>query len=95
MTTEVKSVDATNNDSLSTGAAVSIFVAITLLITLPVGVVIGLGLAWCVWRCGDGPTSECPQQKNQQQLQGAIYEKPQESAIPLRGNQAYDHAVNI
>ena len=53
------------------------------------GVVIGLGVAWWVWRRGQGPTSEGPQQKTEQQLQGAIYEKSPETAIPLSDNEAY------
>ena len=50
------------------------------------GVVIGLGVAWWV------ATNENPQQKREQQLQGAIYKKPEESvetAVPLSDNVAY------
>ena len=37
-----------------------------------------------------GPISEAQQQKKEQ-LEGAIYEEPLETAIPLRDNQAYGH----
>ena len=78
--------DTGSATSLSAGATAGI----TLVVSLPVGVVIGLGVAWCVWRYGQGSTSESPQQ-NIEQLQGAIYEEPQEIAIPLGDNQAYGH----
>ena len=72
------------------GISVGISVAITLLLAIPVGVVIGLGVARCVWRCGKDPTSE-EYQQTMEQLQGAIYEEPPETDIPLRQNQAYGH----
>ena len=75
----------------SAGAAAGITFTITLLVALPVGVVIGLGMSWCIWRRGQGPTSEIPQQKTEQQLQGAIYEEPVETVIPLSDNLAYGH----
>ena len=37
-----------------------------------------------------GPISE-GQQQQKEQLEGAIYEEPLETAIPLRDNQAYGH----
>ena len=77
--------------SFSAGGAAGITFTITLLVALPVGVVIGLGVAWWVWRCGQVPTSEGPQQKTEQQLQGAIYEEPVETVIPLSDNLAYGH----
>ena len=77
-------------NGLSAGATAGIAVAVTLLLVLPVGVVIGLGVACYGMRHGRGPTSEGGQQKSQQ-LQGAIYEEPPETAIPLRDNQAYGH----
>ena len=77
-------------EALSAGAVAGIAVTATLLLALPVGVVIGLGVAWCGMRRGRGPTSEGGQQKSQQ-LQEAIYEEPLETAIPLRDNQAYGH----
>ena len=55
------------------------------------GVVIGLGVSWWVRRHGQGPTSEGSQQKTEQQLQGAIYEEPVETVIPLSDNLAYGH----
>ena len=77
-------------ECLSAGATVGIAVTATLLLALPVGAVIGLGVACYGMRRGRGPTSEGGQQKCQQ-LQGAIYEEPPETAIPLRDNQAYGH----
>ena len=50
----------------SAAAAAGITFTITLLVALPVGVVIGLDVAWWVWRHGQGPTSEGPQQKTEQ-----------------------------
>ena len=77
--------DLSTDDGLSAGAAAGITFTITLLVAVPVGVVIGLGVAWWVWRHGQGPTSE----KMEQQGQGADYVKPPETAIPLSDNQAY------
>ena len=75
---------------LSAGAVASIAVTVTLLLALPVGVVIGLGVAWYGKRRGQGPSSEGEQHKSQQ-VQEAIYEEPPETAIPLSDNQAYGH----
>ena len=74
---------------LSAGAVAGI-AAVTLLLALPVGVVIGLGVAWNVMRRVRDPTSEGHQQKSQQ-VQEAIYEEPPETTIPLSNNQAYGH----
>ena len=73
---------------LSAGAVAGIAVTVTLLLALPVGVVIGLGVAWNVTRCGSN--SEGDQHKSQQ-VQEAIYEEPPETTIPLSDNQAYGH----
>ena len=75
---------------LSAGAVAGIVATVTLLLALPVGVVIGLGVAWYVMRRGRGPTSEGHQQK-MEQVQEAIYEEPPETTIPLSDNQAYGH----
>ena len=83
--------DECESADFSAGAAAGIAVTITLLVALPVGVVIGLGVAWWIWRRGQSPTSEGPQQKMEQQLQGADYEEPLETVIPLRDNLAYGH----
>ena len=85
---------------LSAGAVAGIAVTVTLLLALPVGVVIGLGVAWNVTR--HGTSSEGDQQKSpsihseghqqkMEQVQEAIYEEPPETAIPLSDNQAYGH----
>ena len=76
-------------EDLSAGAVAGIAVIVTLLLALPVGVVIGVGVTWYGKRCGRGPTSECDQHKSQQVPQEAIYEEPPETAIPLSDNQAY------
>ena len=47
------------------------------------GVVISLGVAWWVWRRGQGPTNES------QKMQASIYEEPLETAIHLQENEAY------
>ena len=81
-------LDVQESADFSVGAVAGIAgiaVAITVLVALPVGVVIGLGVAWSVWRRGHGPTSEGPQRKMEQQLQEADYE----TVIHLRDNQAY------
>ena len=75
---------------LSAGAVAGIAVTATLLLALPVGVVIGLGVAWYGMRCVRNPTSKSHQQK-MEQVQEAIYEEPPETAIPLSDNQAYGH----
>ena len=78
--------DECESADFSAGAVAGIAVAITLLVALPVGVVIGLGVAWWFRRRGQGPG---PHQKMEQQLQGADYDEPLETDIPLRDNKAY------
>ena len=75
---------------LSAGAVAGIAVTVTLLLALPVGVVIGVRVAWYGKKHGQGPSihSEGDQHKSQQ-VQEAIYEEPPDSAIPLSDNQAY------
>ena len=64
--------------------------ALTLLLSLPVGVVIGFSGAWYIWRRGRGPSG---QDTETEQLQGDIYEvpdpEPVKTAISLTDNQAY------
>ena len=76
-----------NSSSLLVITVAGTAVATTLVVSLPVGVVIGLGVAWCIVRHGKSPTSD----SHPQQLQGAIHDKPLEPAIPLKDNQAYRH----
>ena len=77
------------SDGISAGAIAGLAVALTLLVALPVGVVLGCCGAWCIWRCGRGPSG----QGTGQRVQGAIYEVPSpgpvDTAIPLTDNQAY------
>ena len=88
-------MDGGEEDGLSAAATAGIAVAVTAIVSLPVGVVIGLCVAWCMMRRGRGATSGGTRQK-MEQLQGAIYEEPGpvDTAIPLSDNQAYGH-VNM
>ena len=81
-----------DSKGLAAGATVGIAVTVTFLLTLPVGVVIGLGVAWYGMRRDQSHNSKGSQQKSQQ-LQEAIYEEPPATAIPLRDNQAYGHGL--
>ena len=91
---DLLSLDTGEEDGLSAAATVGIAVAVTAMVSLPVGVVIGLCVAWCMMRRGRGATSGGTQQK--MELQGAIYNEPGpvDTAIPLSDNQAYGH-VNM
>ena len=66
-------------------------VAITALLSLPVGVAIGLCLPRCITRTSAG------REKKAGQLGGAINEEPSpvETAIPITDNQAYDPVIPI
>ena len=86
--------DDDNSVSLSTGGAVAIAIVLILLVSLPVGVIIGVCVTWCICKsCGN-------QEKEQQLKEGTnvvIYEEPDvkiETDIPLSDNQAYGH-VNM
>ena len=75
-------------DSLSTGAVVAISTIATVLVSLPVGVLIG--------SCGTLLARRGRERKNKGELQGGvIYEEPvvhsaaNTAAIPLSENQAY------
>ena len=74
-------------DSLSTGAAVAISTIATVLVSLPVGVLIG--------SCGTLLARRGRERKNKGDLGGVIYEEPviqsaaNTVAIPLYENQAY------
>ena len=65
-------VYTSEGEVLSAGAVAGIAVTVTLLLALPVGVVICLGVAWYGKRRAQGPTSEGDQHKSQQ-VQEAIY----------------------
>ena len=87
--------DGGDDSQLSTSAVAGITFSITLLVSFPVGVAVGMCLLWCIWRrCSDGSGGEREKEKQQNQLQGAnaaIYEEPAsvETAIPLSDNLAY------
>ncbi|CAI8025153.1 hypothetical protein GBAR_LOCUS14558 [Geodia barretti] len=77
-------------ESISTGVAVAISTIITLLVSLPVGVVIGsCGTLFAIRRGGERGERK---KKKREELVAAIYEEPVhsvETAIPLSENQAY------
>ena len=86
--------DDDNSVSLSTGVIVAITLVLTLLVSLPVGVIIGCYGMWCIMKSHK-------QQEKVQQLQGGtnvvIYEELDvkiDTDIPLSDNQAYGH-VNM
>ena len=72
--------DKCETGDFSAGAVAGITFTITLLVVLPVGVVIGLGVAWWV------ATNENPQQKTEQQKKP---EEPVETVVPLSDNLAH------
>ena len=76
--------------SVSTGVAAGIAGVITLLVTLPVGVILGCCSMWYMRRHGQGSTTEHLQQKTKQ-LKEDIYDEPLQIAIPVNANQAYGH----
>ena len=84
------SLTVAGDASISAGAAAGIAGVITLLVTLPVGVVLGYCGMWCRKRQGQGSTNESVQQR-MEQLKEDIYDLPLETAIPVSDNQAYAH----
>ena len=76
---------------LSTGAVVGITLAITAIVLLPVGLVLGCcGMWWYMMRRGATSGQKVAQ------LQAAIYEEPatpevEPATMPLTDNQAYGH----
>ena len=79
---------------LRIGAVTGITAGLTLLVSLPVGVVLGCGGRWWwVWSANDGrrcPGTSCCRRKKPR-VQGAIYEDPDlvGTAIALSPNDAY------
>ena len=90
-----ESGESGESGGISAGAAAGVAIFITVLMSLPVGVLIGCWGAWCVRRRGKRRGPRSTQQEQPQQLQGAIYEEPGpglvDTAIPLTDNQAYGH----
>ncbi|CAI8025147.1 Titin [Geodia barretti] len=78
-----------SSGTLSTGGAVAITFTITLLVSLPVGVVIGLLLPQAVRRCVGGVRRM--KRREGEEDEGDIYEEPDKMAtvIPLSQNEAY------
>ena len=72
---------------ISIGAALGFTLALSVLVTLPVGVALGCcGGVWCVMRRRE----EGEGRKGEKREMGAIYEEPMvETAISLADNQAY------
>ena len=83
-------VDLIGNDGANGNcvAASVITGAVTLIVILPVGVVLGCCGMWYMMRRRQGHTLECPEQK-MEQIQEAIYDEPLETTIHLSDNQAY------
>ena len=88
-----------DSPSLSTGGAVAITLVLTLLVSLPVGVMIGCYGMWCIVKSHKYNLHQ--EKEKEQQLKGGtnvvIYEEPDvkiETDIPLSDNQAYGH-VNM
>ena len=90
--------DSNDVDDLSAGSVAGMTAAIVLLISMPVGMAIGLYVARCVWRRGSrGPPSsflrrgETGSQQKMDKYEEAIYEEPMQviSPINLNENQAY------
>ena len=81
-----------NDDGANSGciSAAVIAGAITLLLTLPVGVALGCCGMWCMMRRRHNHTLE-KSKENMEQVQETIYDEPQETAIPLSENEAYGH----
>ena len=84
---KMKDDEESESAGLSTGAAVGITLAISLLVVLPVGVALGCCGMWYMMR--RGATSG----KKVTQLQAALYEEPAAvstaASIHLTDNQAY------
>ena len=78
-----------NGPNVDCVAASVIAGAVTLIVTLPVGVVLGCCGMWYMMRHRQGHTLERPEQKIEQ-MQEAIYDEPLETTIHLSDNQAYD-----
>ena len=77
-----------NGPNVDCVAASVIAGAVTLLVTLPVGVVLGCCGMWYMMRRRQGHTLERTEQK-MEQMQEAIYDEPLETTIHLSDNQAY------
>ena len=84
---KMKDDEESENSGLSTGAAVGITLAISLLVVLPVGVALGCCGMWYMMRRGATSGQKVTQ------LQAALYEEPVSTAasIHLTDNQAYGH----
>ena len=94
MISNTPDVKEDDSRSLSTGGAVAITLVLSILVSLPVGVIIGIYLSRCI-------SKSRGVQEKEQQLKGGtnvvIYEEPDvkiETDIPLSDNQAYGH-VNM
>ena len=97
MSSVITNSDEDDSVSLSIGGAVAITLVLTLLVSLPVGVIIGCYGMWCIMKSHKYNL----QQEKEQQLKGGtnvvIYEEPDvkiDTGIPLSDNQAYGH-VNM
>ena len=89
--------DDGNSDSLSIGGAVAITLVLSILVSLPVGVMIGCYGMWCIVKSHKHNLHQEKEQQLQEGTNVVIYEEPDvkiETDIPLSDNQAYGH-VNM
>ena len=96
-TSDVEEDDSSS--SLSTGGAVAITLVLTLIVSLPVGVVIGFYGLWCIKKSHKYNLHQEKEQQHQSQGETnvVIYEEPDvkiDTDIPLSDNKAYGH-VNM
>ena len=81
-------------DSLSTGQVVGITVVVMFIVTLLIGLAVGVGVTYLImhdktYKAADAPTEAPPQQ--QQPTPGPLYEEvaPAKEEIELKTNEAY------
>ena len=72
----------------SVGLAVGIAVALSLLVVLPVGVVLGISGMWCLTR-----SRAAADDKGKRNVAPVLYEEPAKTTIPLTENQAYGQVI--
>ena len=81
-------VDSCDESCPSVGLATGITVGLSLLVVLPVGVVLGCGLMWCLMRYRG------PGDQKKRSNAPVLYEEPVKmTTISLTENQAYGHVV--
>ena len=81
-------VGSSNEGCQSVGLAVGIAVALSLLVVLPVGVVLGISGMWCLTR-----SRAAAGDKGKRNVAPVLYEEPPKTTIPLTENQAYGQVI--